>query len=857
MSHLRFHIEYHTQAGEQLVMHYTTPRGEATRLPLSTEDHNNWTCALALPAEEGEINYHYAVESAAGETLRTEGREARRIVAGQRSRLFVHDAWVERPVPAFYKHSAFTLCVFARRMALPVSGRLLSCSRFLLMRAPEPPEGWRWAVSGASEHLGRWHTDHLLYLQRTGLYEWGAPLTHDDIALEATYKYVLAPEEGTPGEVQWEVGDNRRLYAPALEKGEALVITDDMPRLDVPQWRGAGVVVPVFSLRSETGWGIGDFGDLTRFLQLVYTAQLRAVQLLPINDTTSSGTWRDSYPYNGISVFALHPLYIDPREWEHTASFQTLKEEAARLNALSEVDYEGVLQLKRRFLNALYDEIGGQVMHAPAYQAFCAENTEWLQPYAAFCKQKAVLHTPDERAEGFYCFVQYLLHKQMQRAHEQARELGIILKGDIPIGVCADSVAVHTDPALFRTNASAGAPPDAFARNGQNWGFPTYNWDEMARDGYQWWKRRFAHMNRYFDAYRIDHVLGFFRIWEIPAEQVSGVMGHFRPALPLTQEEIRGFGFTLSPARFTEARLTEEQLTHVEERLGGRGLRRFFTPAEGEAGYYRLRPEYANERAACQATHDEEMQRALCDTIEEVLFLRDSDQPERYHPRIGAQSTATYAALPAAERAAFDRLHDHFFYERHNQYWADEAMKKLPAILSPEGREETMLPCAEDLGMVPSSVKGVLERLAVLSLEIERMPKAYGVRFAPPAGNPYLSVCTIATHDMPPCACGGGRTPSRPPLTGTTCFTATDYRPKSTPKCANKWWQRTSTRPLCSACSPYKICLPSTPRCAAQIPRKSKSITRLTRTNIGVTACTLRWRSLSPPRRSRKNCADW
>ena len=270
---------------------------------------------------------------------------------------------------------------------------------------------------------------------------------------------------------------------------------------------------------------------------------LQAVQLLPINDTTRMGSWRDSYPYNSVSVFALHPMYLSPLQWKNTAAYKVCKEEAEALNALPEIDYEKVFRLKMKFARSLFKETGMAVVKTAAYKQFCEENAHWLVPYTQFCVSRDRYATADFRtwpehdAElpptelTFYACLQYWLHRQMMDVHETARTLGVLLKGDIPIGICKDSVPAWQDGRLFHFDGQAGAPPDDFAVKGQNWGFPTYNWEEMAKDGYLWWRRRLAHMEKYFDAYRLDHVLGFFRIWEIPTDQAYGLLGHFRPAL--------------------------------------------------------------------------------------------------------------------------------------------------------------------------------------------------------------------------------------------------------------------------------------------------------------------------------------
>ncbi len=175
-----------------------------------------------------------------------------------------------------------------------------------------------------------------------------------------------------------------------------------------------------------------------------------------------------------------------------------------------------------------------------------AERKALTDPKTAACKNVA-----------FFYFVQFVLDRQMQEAHEHAKAKGVILKGDIPmkgdipIGVNRNGCDVWTEPKYFNLNGQAGAPPDDFSANGQNWGFPTYNWFEMLKDGCQWWNRRFKNMARYFDAYRIDHVLGFFRIWEIPVHSVHGLLGQFAPALAMSREEIESYGLHFQEDRFT------------------------------------------------------------------------------------------------------------------------------------------------------------------------------------------------------------------------------------------------------------------------------------------------------------------
>lgn len=307
---------------------------------------------------------------------------------------------------------------------------------------------------------------------------------------------------------------------------------------DAPGFRGAGTAVPLFALRTEDDFGIGDFRDLRPLVDWAAATGQCIIQLLPINDTTRKGGWDDSYPYSPISSFALHPIYLRLQDIGVKADAAFRKEQAA-LNALPEIDYPRVFAAKMALVRKAWEERGAKDLAKPAFRKFCKQNEGWLGEYAGFCARR------DDLEPEYYAWMQFHLDRQLSEEVAYARSRGIVLKGDLPIGVSADSAEAHFHPELFNLDSSAGAPPDYFSADGQNWGFPTYNWDAMAADGYAWWKARLRVMARYFDAFRIDHILGFFRIWEIPAGERSGTEGHFNPALPYSLGEIQAAGLPL------------------------------------------------------------------------------------------------------------------------------------------------------------------------------------------------------------------------------------------------------------------------------------------------------------------------
>ena len=302
-------------------------------------------------------------------------------------------------------------------------------------------------------------------------------------------------------------------------------------KFDRPGFRGVGTAIPVFSLRTADDFGIGEFRDLRPVVDWAAATGQCILQLLPVNDTTRKGEWADSYPYSPVSTFALHPLYIHLQDLGIKADAAFKKEQAA-LNALPELDYPRVFKAKMAWIRKAFEARGAKDMASAAYKKFLKENEAWLPEYAQFCAKR------DKKEPEYYCWMQYHLDKQFCQEVDYARAKGVSLKGDLPIGVSADSAEAYWHPELFNLDSSTGAPPDYFSTDGQNWGFPTYNWEEMAKDDFAWWKARLRKMSRYFDAFRIDHILGFFRIWEIPVEYTSGMMGHFNPALPYSADEL-------------------------------------------------------------------------------------------------------------------------------------------------------------------------------------------------------------------------------------------------------------------------------------------------------------------------------
>lgn len=774
---------YNTEFGEELVLNVINGRKDGmnltTQYRMRTTDGHEWTCCIKPEQKAGtHIDYYYSVVRGEDNVVRSEWIliPHRLEITSSAQNITVHDRWIDMPEDSYQYSSAFTDCINGQHLQqVPLTDYPVTVR--LKVRAPQLEGRQRLMLTGSDRALGSWDTRRGVPMYEHNYNEWVADI--DATRLQSgTFEFKFVAVSTTDhNDLLWEDGMNRRIELPRIAEGNLLVEELETAFFPIYNIRCAGTLVPVFSLRSKASFGVGDFGDLMRMIDWVAQTGQRVLQLLPVNDTTITHTWTDSYPYSCISIFALHPQYADLnslsplKDEQKRRKYELLRQE---LNSLRQIDYERVNEAKTEYLHDLYDQEGQKVLSSAKFKEFFHEAEGWLVPYAQYCtlrdengtadfsqwkdhhtfdeKEREALSNPHAQAfksVAFHYYVQFILGTQMARAHAHARAKGVVLKGDIPIGVNRYGCDVWQEPRYFNLNGQAGAPPDDFSVNGQNWGFPTYNWPEMLKDGCRWWLRRFSNMARYFDAYRIDHVLGFFRIWEIPVNAVHGLLGQFSPALGMTREEIEAYGLKFQERLFTEPFITD----WVLDRLFGERAQMvrdtyLLPPVDG---YYSMRPEYDTQRKVEAAfvgmsdKRDTDLRDGLYALISDVLFVRDHRDPNKFHPRISVQFDCIYESLYDSDKYLFNKIYNDYFYRRNNQFWYREAMNKLPKLVE----ATRMLVCAEDLGMVPECVAWVMNELRILSLEIQSMPKDDSVRFGVLERNPYRSVCTISSHDTP------------------------------------------------------------------------------------------------------------
>lgn len=771
---IKFHIHYRTKWGEEVGV---TLENQNRPFMLNTEDGELWKGTMTLTSlpHNHPVKYRYGIYID-GICVRKETGNIEHLFLTTKEKketYIINDNWRDLPVNSFLYSSAFNQQILKPEHHLSTDIN----ESYLTIRAISPClslKGISLGISGNNSFFGNWDENSPSLMHEIAPNIWSLTVNTSFIQHQLEYKFVLCDKNKTIKE--WEEHDNRVISFNEIYKGSIYYTPEYDVSFNNSRIKIAGTAIPVFSLKSDRSFGVGDFSDLKLLIDWAEITGQKAVQILPINDTTITKSWTDSYPYNSISIYAFHPMYLDVSKLgkiNDARKADSFERKRLKLNALKQVEYEAVNKLKSDYTKEIFKQHGREVLKSEDFIKFFNKNSYWLIPYASFCTLRDKYGTADhskwpshstynqneiinlckesesikDEIELIY-YIQYNLHLQLLEASNYARKKNIILKGDIPIGISKESVESWVEPYYFNMNGQAGAPPDAFSRNGQNWGFPTYNWEVMEKDNYLWWQRRFTKMAEYFTAYRIDHILGFFRIWEIPTHSVHGLLGQFVPSIPMNVNEIESYGLHFQEDFMTKPFINEEILDRLFGKRKEEIKEKFLKLSHHDI--YEIREEYNTQRKVqlfFKENHEEEsdeIKENLYSLISNVLFVRDRDNNKLYHPRISVQNEYIFERLNWQEKEAFNRLYNDYYYKRHNKFWYNQAMKKLPVLT----QSTSMLVCGEDLGMIPECVPWVMNELQILSLEIQRMPKDPNQEFGHVWEYPYKSVCTISTHDM-------------------------------------------------------------------------------------------------------------
>ncbi|MBS1600065.1 MAG: 4-alpha-glucanotransferase [Bacteroidetes bacterium] len=779
---IHFYLHFHTKPGEELYvngnMEALGSNDPAKAFPLKYMNDEFWQGSIELsPGKQSKIQYNYLFKTEDGTFVREWGDD--RLIDIPKSGLEeiqIIDIWnhAGEYENAFFS-SPFQQTLLRHSKKAGRSSFPKSFTHIFKVKAPLLKKDEILCLGGNGTVLGEWNTDSVIPMTLQGNW-WICKLSLPKESFPIAYKYGVYDAKHKKF-LHFETGNNRLLYGDALEK-KISILHDGFVKLPNNTWRGAGVSIPVFSLRSKNSYGVGEFTDIKLLVDWARKTGLKLIQILPVNDTSATQSWVDSYPYAAISAFALHPIYLNVEQVagkKFESVIKPLRKKQKQLNELPELNYEEVMKVKLFAIKELFALQKDEFLQSDEYKSFFEKNRHWLVPYAAFCYLRDRNGSADftewkwhgnydkETIEKFVSpktkhfdaialqyFTQYHLHLQLREAAEYAHKHNIVLKGDIPIGIYRYSCDAWVEPDLYHMDVQAGAPPDDFAIHGQNWGFPTYNWERMSQDGFRWWKQRFEQMANYFDAFRIDHILGFFRIWSIPMHSVQGVMGHFDPVLPVHLHEFSERHIWFNHRRYTQPFINDAVLWEFFDHDSDYVKLNFLV--DNGDGTFSLREEFNTQRKV--ETHFAHVEKndfnnrvhdGLLNIISNtILFEVPGSNGEQFHFRVAMENTSSFRYLEWGTQQQLKDLYVNYFYRRQDHFWKEEAMKKLPPLKG----STNMLVCGEDLGMVPHCVPDVMKQLGILSLEIQRMPKDPNKEFSHPADAPYLSVITPSTHDM-------------------------------------------------------------------------------------------------------------
>ncbi|MDO4790446.1 MAG: 4-alpha-glucanotransferase [Porphyromonas sp.] len=609
-------------------------------------------------------------------------------------------------------------------------------------------------ISGSIEELGSWNPEEALPFRRLG----NRLIAEIENAEKQSFEYKLIVKT-LSGAVEWEVLEGNRVLR--MDGEEGIVVNLSLPifnSISLP--RISGTVVPLFSLRTNDSFGIGEFADLKMVVDWVKQTNQQVIQLLPIYDTNFSASDERNYPYNSISTFALNPVYLSLKSIASKDILQKLK----RLDRKDKVAYSSVLTLKMEAYRLYFEQLisskewmtkdyiffyethSSDLIEYALFKLYSSEHpdrpvSEWM-PYETYLKEKIgkkrkCSSLPLEL--HYYIYLQYLLYSQLLDAKAYAREKKVALKGDLPIGIAPNSVDSWVRPHLLNMNLKAGAPPDFFATEGQCWGFPTYNWKAIATEGYKWWTNRMKVMALIYDAIRIDHILGFFRIWSVPEYTDNACCGYFDPSIPLDGQTISQYVPNIDIDTLTLPLVTEEYTLsiasqkEVDELLDAGVLIRENNTLVMPEPKCRLLSLSLTEKAVILA----EKIRGEC------LFIKDANGG--LQPRVLPESTVRYSLFSQDEKMTISALHHHYFHERNDALWYKTAMERLDRL----SKSTRMLLCGEDLGFMTNAVPHILKKYNILSLNLPRISRKPEELFMTVSDVDYRCVLSTGTHDMP------------------------------------------------------------------------------------------------------------
>jgi len=779
---IHFKLPYFTHWGQRLMVSANIPElgnGDVTSaLALNFHSPEDWMAEIEVNRNEAfQLKYKYVLFDETNGRYTEEWGDDRiaEIDPTKTDHFFCVDAWnAAGNVENVFLSTPYQKVLLSDDYAVINSKSVTKATHIFKVKAPLLKKNEALCLIGDCKEMGNWSTQQPLIMNNNNETWWSVAVDLSKLQGEVHYKYAIY--NTTDNQFRYFESGADRIASVVNAKRVFIQISDSFVRVANDKWKGAGVSLPVFSIRTKNSLGVGDFSDIKLLVDWAEKVGLKLIQVLPLNDTIGTHTDADVLPYAAISAFALNPLFLHLPAMGTLAATHPLqlkyKANQIEWNSHELISFLEVINYKLQYAKELYLSQKEKFLKNKDFIQFFDKNKFWLAPYAAYCVLRDEFGTSDYRKWKEYAlydatkiaefskpnqkyfdaiftnyFIQYHLHVQMSESADYAHAHGVVLKGDIPIGVNRNSVDTWVSPELFHMDMQAGAPPDMFAVKGQNWELPTYNWNEIERTGFDWWKKRFAQMSNYFDTFRIDHILGFFRIWQIPANELEGIMGHLNPSIPIYAHEFAEKGLWLDFNRYCKPYITDSIL---DDLFGNEAAWVKTNCLQIENGWvFRLKPTYQHQSEVEQHFKNgvitERVKWGLFDLISNViLFEVEGSNGTKFYPRFGMESIPSFQELDIYTQDRLRQLYVDYFYRRQDARWYESGMDKLPALK----RATNMLICGEDLGMMTDCVTTVMKELGILSLEVQRAPKSNKKEFFHPAHAPYLSVVTPSTHDM-------------------------------------------------------------------------------------------------------------
>ena len=528
-----------------------------------------------------------------------------------------------------------------------------------------------------------------------------------------------------------------------------------------------GTVIPVGALRTEKSIGVGEFPDLSEFGALCAKMKISLVQILPVNDTGYQ-----SSPYSALTAFGLHPLYLRISDIPESSGFEKdIESIKNKFNGEVRFSHEHILRAKMDLLKKIYGKSKAKIAASTTLKAWIEANS-WVKQYAVFrrlkeanCekswieweKKEASWDDPALMEEHlFWAWIQHALDTQFSAAAATLAGLDICLLGDLPILMNEDSCDVWSNPQYFNRELSAGAPPDMYSPEGQNWGFPTYNWQAQSKDSFAWWKARLKAAEKYYHAYRIDHVLGFFRIWASGRENISATLGRYIPYIPVNPKDFKDLHYDEQRIRWLcephiytgeiwdqlranwGSQFQQEELAAEAQKVFNLALTRI-----GSEELWLFKKNLRGEKDIAALNIHPAAKAFLIKSWANRIFFEY--EPDQFFPVWYYSQSRAYTSLSGEEKESLETLLEKRRKDS-EKIWEAEGKRLLSVLIA----SSDMLPCAEDLGAVPPCVPKVLSQLKILGLRVVRWHREWdedGQPYVPFEDYPELSICTPAVHD--------------------------------------------------------------------------------------------------------------